>query len=154
MHSFVVVPVEGRMVPNPRVSGRIVGYESFVDESDKQFSTLTGRMENGRGWKLLKENGEVPAVEVLETNDGYFRKAIMAGDLKYVQSKDGARSFVEPELLRASVKHEKQRKAQSATDAQNAKAAADFAALDALAAAEGLTVEEFKAQSAKEGGNQ
>ncbi len=155
MHSFIVQPVEGRMVPNPRVPGRIVGYESHADDANKQWSTTEGRMIPGRLWSLAKlEAGQ--ELEVTETNDGYFRKAILHGDLSYVTSKDGTRKFIEPELLRASVKHQKARKAQSEANEQAAKEQAELAALDALAAAEGLTVEEFKAAQAAEAakGNQ
>lgn len=137
---FVLKPIEGRMVPNPRVPGRIFGHEAYRDKDDTEYSMLTNRNEPVRKWKF-----DGAEFEAADTNDGFFRKAIMQGDLEYVATMSGGKRMLDHELLRASMKHRKARAEQAIAAQLAQEAEALRLAKEVEAAAEGLTLEEFEA---------
>lgn len=121
-----IMAVEGHQLLDPRTIGgeqRRYGYERKIEGT----KMVLGKPEPRVRWAFV--GGEFL---VDETSDGYFRRAILDGDVDYVSHADGSR---EPALVAATARNVAARKkAAELAVAQAEKAEADLEA--ALAAAE------------------
>lgn len=145
-----VRPVEGRMVANPFARGRMVGYEASANPKNLEYRMESGRMEPSRDWNRV--DGDVL---LQETTDGYIRRAILDGDLEYIETVENPgtkseRKTRSPELVLASTKHAKVREAQKLAETKYLAEQASLEARALAAADQGLTLDELNAKEAEE----
>lgn len=146
---YRVASVEGRQVLDPFTIGqaqqRRVGYTRFVEGEVSVGDKREPRIR-------YKISGEPEVVR--ETTDLYFKRAIVRGDLEYVETvldfgTKTEKVMREPELVRATVLNRKARDEAAATLAAQAADAEKHAALELEAAEKGLTLAEFLAEKPK-----
>jgi len=138
------------MIANPFARGRMVGYEASANPKNLEYRMESGRMEPSREWN--RADGDVL---LQETTDGYFRRAILDGDLEYIETVENPdskkpRSFRVPELVLATSKHVKAREAQKLAETKHLAEQASLEARALVAADQGLTLDELNAKEAKE----
>ena len=108
-----VLAVPGRLLPNPETIGAaqlsMVGCDPYMDGETRR-DPFTGQPA-----EMTKFRPSVEPVRVLDPYPGwYFYRAIMDGDLAYVESLDGEQASKDPSLVAATERN---------ADARNALAA-------------------------------
>ena len=121
-----IKPVAGLMVLDPRTLGGMRRFHGF-ERGEPRERMVQGRLTLVPSF-AFKGGEEL----VTETRDGFYRKAILSGDLDYVSHADGSREVA---LVAATARNRKAREA-AALAAEHAAADAELAHELALEAAE------------------
>jgi hypothetical protein len=115
---LVIKPIEGRMVLDQRTLGgqrRFHGYEF----GERRKRTVQGKEVLVPSAKF----GDGTEETVTETRDGFYRRAILDGDIEYVATVDGEKRSREVALVLATARNKKARE----EAARTAKAAVEEA---------------------------